>query len=96
LRSSFFFNLTRTLAKFAFQGAHKATTTNVSIREMLLFFPLSGSFLWVLVSLDSMTKKKKKNQHACIYFAGTNNVSHALRARKASVVIARVAVPVAP
>ena len=56
----FFFNLTRTLAKFAFQGAHKATTTNVSIREMLLFFPLSGSFLWVLVSLDSMTKKKKK------------------------------------
>ena len=50
-----------------------------------------------VVSLDSrLDDQKKKNQHACVYFAGTNNVSHALHARKASVVIARVAVPVAP
>jgi len=71
------------------------------VREMfVLFFPLSGSFgcwcLWTRTRTRGLDEQKKKNQHACIYFAGTNNVSHALHARKASVVIARVAVPVAP
>jgi hypothetical protein len=43
-----------------FQGAQGNDDERFHQREMLLFFPLSGSFLWVLVSLDSMTKKKKK------------------------------------
>ena len=89
----FFFYLTRTLC--IFQGAHKATKTRKFSERDVCCFSLSLVPLGVGLSrLDD--QKKKKNQHACIYFAGTNNVSHALHARKASVVIARVAVPVAP
>ena len=54
------------------------------VREMFFFLSL---FLGV---------EQKKKSHTCIYFAGTNNVSHALHTRKASVVITRVAVPVTP
>ena len=89
----FFFNLTRTLANVHFS---RRTQGNDDERFHQRDVCFSLSLVPLGVGLSRLDDQKKKNQHACIYFAGTNNVSHALHARKASVVIARVAVPVAP